>query len=157
MKPVSMTIEITNLPFPRADALAIVGDKEYWRRSAADYGIPKETIDRWTDGGYTGLVVRAVLNDKFEGLIVFLPPCDWSLDWYMHLTHECSHLVDECMYLHELGDSMKVTEEVRARLHEFYYAQIAMALRGVKPCTFKQRHFNYKGKYPSKPKTEEPK
>ena len=146
MKPISKTVEIQNLFFPRAEVLAIVGDREYWKRSAMGYGIPGPSVDDWLSDGGSGLVVRVARDGVLEGLITFLPPCDWSVDWYCTLVHECSHLADECVFLHSLGSGLLGTEELRARAQEFYFAQIVSALRGLKPCTFKQRHFNHKEK-----------
>ena len=145
-KPLQMVIEIENPVFYRADCLVVVGTNEYWRKTLKDYRFPPALIDKVADDKYAGRVFDVYDGGALEGLGMMLPPCDWSIDWFRTLVHEISHIVDYCIDLHELKLD-PVHNEVRARLSEFYYARVSAALRGVKPCTFKQRHFNYRGKY----------
>ena len=149
MKPIQMTIEVDNPVFHRADVLVVVGTHDYWRKTLNTYGFPPALIAKVAGDEYAGRAFDVYDGSKLEGLGMLLPPCDWSIDFFRTLSHEVSHIVDYCIDLHELKLD-PVHNEVRARLNEFYYARIAAALRGLKPCTFKQRHFNYKGRYLNK-------
>ena len=144
--PLQMVIEVENPVFRRADVLVVVGTHEYWRKTMKDYGFPDALIAKVAGDEYAGRAFDVYDGNALDGLGMLLPPCDWSIDFFRTLAHEVSHIVDYCIDLHELKLD-PVHNEVRARLHEFYYAQISMKLRGVEVCTFKQRHFNYKGKY----------
>jgi hypothetical protein len=68
-------------------------------------------------------------KDSGEMILMLLPPCDWSINWYDSLVHEVTHAVDRVF------DSVRVppgvvSTESRAYLTGFYFSAVLRGLTG---------------------------